>query len=57
MTAHAEMLWNGSLGVLDNGAPRYILDVGYKRQYLASLIRDNDSAEFVLHPTLIATGG
>ncbi|MCK1296771.1 MULTISPECIES: hypothetical protein [unclassified Bradyrhizobium] len=51
------MLWNGSLGVLDNGSPRYIFDVGYKRQYLASLIRDNDNAEFVLHPTLVATGG
>ncbi|WP_407112407.1 P-loop ATPase, Sll1717 family [Bradyrhizobium sp. LMG 9283] len=51
------MLWNGSLGVLDNGAPRYIFDVGYKRQYLASLIRDDDSVEFVLHPTLLATGG
>lgn len=51
------MLWNGSIGVIDKGTAKYIFDVGYKRPYLASLIRDNDDAEFVVHPTLVAALG
>lgn len=51
------MLWNGSLGVVDKGAAKYIFDVGYKRPYLASLVKDDDNAEFVLHPTLVAALG
>jgi hypothetical protein len=48
------MLWNGSLGVFDNGAPKYIFDVGYKRQYLVRLVNANEDVRLVIHPTLVA---
>lgn len=51
------MLWNGSVGVMDNGSPKYIFDAGYKRQYLARLIGANEDVHLVLHPTLVAALG
>lgn len=51
------MLWNGSVGVLDNGAPKYIFDSGYKRQYLAALVKANEGVQLTLHPTLVAALG
>lgn len=51
------MIWNGSLGVIEDRAPKYIFDVGYKRQYLATLVTANRDINLVLHPTLIAALG
>ena len=48
------MLWNGSLGVYESGAPKYIFDCGYKRQYLAALISSDPEVRLCLHPTLLA---
>ncbi len=48
------MLWNGGLGLVDGGAPKYIFDVGYKRQYLGSLVNANEDAFLAIHPTLAA---
>ena len=48
------MLWNGSLGVTEASAPRYIFDCGYKRQYLAALINADQDVSLRLHPTLTA---
>jgi len=48
------MLWNGSLGVLESGAPKYIFDCGYKRQYLSALIGADPEVQLSLHPTLLA---
>lgn len=48
------MLWNGSLGVCDGGVAKYIFDAGYKRQYLAALIRADPNVPLMLHPTLCA---
>ncbi|WP_395650769.1 P-loop ATPase, Sll1717 family [Brevundimonas sp.] len=48
------MLWNGSLGVCQNGQPKYIFDCGYKRQYLTALIEADSDARLYLHPTLRA---
>ncbi|MEZ2129746.1 MULTISPECIES: P-loop ATPase, Sll1717 family [unclassified Sinorhizobium] len=48
------MLWNGSLGVVEGEEARYIFDVGYKRQYLATLLRGGDDVALALHPTLVA---
>lgn len=51
------MLWNGSLGVLDRHSPKYIFDTGYKRQYLAALVKAGDDVKLALHPTLVAALG
>lgn len=51
------MLWNGSLGVVEGQAPRYIFDCGYKRQYLAAIINTDPNVGLVLHPTLIEAVG
>lgn len=48
------MLWGGAVGVVDGSAAKYIYDCGYKRQYLAALIRGNESVRLELHPTLMA---
>lgn len=48
------MLWNGSLGVMEGDSARYIFDVNYKRQYLATLLKGNYDASLSLHPTLVA---
>jgi len=48
------MLWNGSLGVLESNAPKYIFDCGYKRQYLSALIGADPEVQLCLHPTLLA---
>lgn len=48
------MLWNGSVGVLDGNAPKYIFDTGYKRQYLAAIINADQTTGLALHPTLVA---
>lgn len=48
------MVWNGSLGVKTNSGGKFIFNTGYKRQYIASLIENNSSANMVLHPTLCA---
>ncbi len=48
------MLWNGSLGVLESGALKYIFDSGYKRQYLSALIKADPEVQLCLHPTLSA---
>lgn len=48
------MLWNGSLGVIEAGSPRYIFDVGYKRQYLGALLKADSEVPLTLHPTLVA---
>jgi len=48
------MIWNGSLGVLENGRPKYIFDTGYKRQYLSTRIKNNKSIPLVIHTTLLA---
>ncbi|WP_074061616.1 hypothetical protein [Rhizobium etli] len=48
------MLWNGSLGVVEGDGARYIFDVGYKRQYLATLLRGDGDVSLSLHPTLVA---
>jgi hypothetical protein len=48
------MLWNGSLGVFHSGSPKYIFDVGYKRQFLSALISADDNVPLSLHPTLIS---
>ncbi|MCP8940543.1 hypothetical protein NK718_18615 [Alsobacter sp. SYSU M60028] len=46
------MLWNGSIGVVSGGAPKYIFDCGYKRPYLASIIKADPTVGLRLHPTL-----
>ena len=51
------MLWNGSVGVLDDGSPKYIFDVGYKRQYLASLVNADEEIRLAIHPTIAAALG
>lgn len=51
------MLWNGSVGVIDNSDSKYIFDCGYKRQYLAALINANQNIGLSLHPTLVAAIG
>lgn len=48
------LIWNGSVGLKSGNATKFIFDCGYKRQYLASIISSNPSAELVLHPTLCA---
>lgn len=48
------MIWNGSLGVSTPAGDKYIFNTGYKRQYLASLIKANSVAGLVIHPTLVA---
>lgn len=48
------MLWNGSLGVCQNGQAKYIFDCGYKRQYLTALIEADNDVDLHLHPTLKA---
>lgn len=48
------MIWNGSIGVIDGGSSKYIFDVGYKRQYLASLVKADDEVQIAIHPTLVA---
>lgn len=48
------MLWNGSIGIVDGGSPKYIFDVGYKRQYLGSLVNANEDICLAIHPTLVA---
>lgn len=49
------LLWSGALGVMEKDNAKYIYDTGYKRQYLASLIRNNPDLQIVIHPTLCAT--
>ena len=51
------MLWNGSLGVVEGNSAKYIFDAGYKRQYLAALLKSDKTTELALHPTLIAAVG
>lgn len=48
------MLWSGSIGVFENGEPKYIFDCGYKRQYLATLISSDAEIRLKIHPTLEA---
>ena len=48
------MLWNGSLGAVVSGAPKFIFDVGYKRQYLGTLVNANEHVVLAVHPTLAA---
>lgn len=48
------MVWNGSLGVKLADGEKYIFNTGYKRQYLATLIKSDPGAQLVLHPTLRA---
>lgn len=48
------MLWNGSLGIKEGGLPRYIFDVGYKRQYLSARIKADANLRLAVHPTLLA---
>lgn len=48
------MVWNGSLGVRVSNGDKYIFNTGYKRQYIASIIRANPQAELLIHPTLSA---
>ena len=48
------MLWNGSLGVVDGNATKFIFDCGYKRQYLAALIDADSEVRLRIHPTLLA---
>ena len=48
------MIWNGSIGIEENGAARFIFDTGYKRQYLSVKIKGNKMCSLVIHPTLVA---
>jgi nucleoside 2-deoxyribosyltransferase len=48
------MIWNGSIGIIENGQERYIFDTGYKRQYLSVRIKNNRQLKLVIHPTLLA---
>lgn len=45
------MVWNGSLGVTTNSGDKYIFDTGYKRKFIASLIKANKDVPVVIHPT------
>ncbi|WP_232474076.1 nucleoside 2-deoxyribosyltransferase [Sphingomonas sp. MA1305] len=48
------MIWNGSIGVIENEVVRYIFDTGYKRQYLSVKIKNNPQVRLTIHPTLVA---
>ncbi|WP_445679016.1 P-loop ATPase, Sll1717 family [Radicibacter daui] len=48
------MIWNGSIGIRNNGESKYIFDCGYKRQYLSSVIKNNRNQPLSIHPTILA---
>lgn len=49
------LIWSGAIGVFENALPKFIFNTGYKRQYLAAIIRSQPDVRIVVHPTLCAT--
>lgn len=51
------LIWTGCVGVLTGNGPVYISDCGFKRQFMRSLMDNENDRYVIFHPTLASIFG
>ena len=51
------LIWTGCIGVLTGNGPVYISDCGFKRQFMRSLMDNENDLYVIFHPTLASIFG